>query len=71
MRTEEEIRNKIKTMEDGLEHYKEIYDSCFLKPNASVGIPVLVEESQLYKVIKNQIDALYWVIGEKPKKERK
>lgn len=68
MKTEEEIRNKIVIMEEGLERYKKIYDDCFLNTGKQTGIPVLVEESPLYKTIKNQIEALCWVLGEKPRK---
>ena len=68
MRTEEEIKEKIKNMEEGLIQYKEIYDKCFLNTGKSTGIPTMVEESSVYITIKNQIDALYWVLGEKPRK---
>lgn len=67
MRTEEEIRKLIMTMEDGLEKYKEQYDNMFLK-NTVNGIPVLVEETDIYKIVKNQLVSLYWVLGENIKK---
>jgi hypothetical protein len=67
MRTEEEIRKLIITMEDGLEKYKEQYNNMFLK-NTVNGIPVLVEETDIYKIVKNQLVSLYWVLGENIKK---
>lgn len=68
MRTESEIKEKIKNMEDGLIQYKEIYDKCFLNTGKYIGIPTMVEESAVYITIKNQIEALNWVLGEKTRK---
>ncbi len=61
MKTEEEIKDKIKIMKSGLEKYVEHWNNR--TPISSInGLPILLTQDVTYNIIKNQIEALEWVL---------
>lgn len=61
MKTEEEIKDKIRIMKSGLEKYVEHWNNR--TPISSInGLPILLTQDVTYNIIKNQIEALEWVL---------
>jgi len=61
MKTEEEIKDKIRIMKAGLEKYVEHWNNR--TPISSInGLPILLTQDVTYNIIKNQIEALEWVL---------
>lgn len=64
MKSKEVIEEKLKSMKDGLQNYIEIWNSD-IKIDTINGLPLQLENDVNYNIIKNQIEALEWVLKEK------
>ena len=64
MKSQEEIENKIKAMKEGLTLYVENWN-CDVKINGFNGLPLQITQDVNYNIIKNQIEALEWVLKDK------
>lgn len=61
MKTKEQIEEKIKQMKTSMEDYTNHFNSS-LKINYLNGLPLELEKDVIYNTIKNQIEALEWVL---------
>jgi hypothetical protein len=61
MKTKEQIEEKIKQMKISMEDYTNHFNSS-LKINYLNGLPLELEKDVIYNTIKNQIEALEWVL---------
>ena len=64
MKSQEEIENKIKAMKDGLNLYVENWNRD-VKINGLNCLPLQITQDVNYNIIKNQIEALEWVLKDK------
>jgi hypothetical protein len=64
MKSQEEIENKIKSMKEGLSMYVENWNNS-IKCDSINGLPIQLIQDVNYNVIKNQIEALEWVLKDK------
>lgn len=64
MKSKEEIEQKIESMKKGLEQYVVLWESE-LKVNSMNGLPIQIENDTKYNIVKNQIEALEWVLKDK------
>lgn len=62
MKSQEVIEEKIKTMKDSMQQYVDVWNSSIKMIN---GIPLQIEKDINYNIIKNQIEALEWVLKDK------
>lgn len=62
MKSQEVIEEKIKKMKEDMQQYVDIWNSSITMVN---GIPIPIEGDLNYNIIKNQIEALEWVLKDK------
>ncbi len=62
MKSQEVIEEKIKVMKDSMQQYVDVWNSSIKMIN---GIPLQIEKDINYNIIKNQIEALEWVLKDK------
>lgn len=67
MKSREEIEEKISKMKKGLENYVEMWEKD-IHFGIINGVPVMIHEDINYNIIKNQIEALEWVLKETRRK---
>lgn len=64
MKSKEDIEEKIADMKVGLQQYIDNWNTD-IKLNGINGLPLRLETDINYNIIKNQIEALEWVLKEK------
>lgn len=67
MKTEDEIKNKIIQMKEGLDKYIEHFNNS-LKVNYFNGLPLELEKDVIYNITRSQIEALEWVLKDNRRK---
>lgn len=64
MKSKEQIESKLQAIKDGLEKYVENWNSD-IKINPINGLPLEIKQDVNYNIIRNQIEALEWVLKDK------
>lgn len=64
MKSKEQIESKLQAIKDGLEKYIENWNSD-IKINPINGLPLEIKQDVNYNIIRNQIEALEWVLKDK------